>query len=77
MKRIICLLGVFLLFLGALSARQPAPAAERNSADTAIYTPRKGWPKADKKFYFDLRGGYGFKMGSGYTGALNFDEFRV
>ncbi len=78
MKRIICLLGIFLLFFSTLSAWQPAPAAERNATDTAaVYTPRKGWPKADKKFDSDLRGGYGFKMGSGYTGALNFDEFRV
>lgn len=77
MKKFICLIGIFLLFFSALSARQPAPAAERNAADTAVYTPRKGWPKADKRFYFDLRGGYGFKMGSGYTGFLRFDEFRT
>ena len=49
MKRIICLLGIFLLFFSTLSAWQPAPAAERNATDTAaVYTPRKGWPKAEK-----------------------------
>ena len=27
------------------------------------YTPRKGWPKVNKKLYLEIRGGYGFQMG--------------
>lgn len=64
MKKLINLLISLLLLGGALSAQQPAS------------TPRNGWPKADKRFYFDVQGGYGFRMGSGYTGFLRFDEFR-
>ncbi|MDE7149067.1 MAG: outer membrane beta-barrel protein [Bacteroidales bacterium] len=73
-KFLFCLSVWMLLSGGMLSARQPDPAAERDAADTTVYTPRKGWPKADKRFYFDLCGGYGFKMGSGYTGTLLFNE---
>lgn len=64
MKKLINLLISLLLLGGVLSAQQPAS------------TPRNGWPKADKRFYFDVQGGYGFRMGSGYTGFLRFDEFR-
>ena len=61
-KKFLCLgIGIWLLG-GVLSAQQPAS------------TPCNGWPKADKRFYFDLQGGYGFRMGSGYTGFLRFDE---
>ena len=65
MKKLINLFIPLLLLGGVLSAQQPAS------------TPRNGWPKADKRFYFDLQGGYGFRMGSGYTGFLRFDEFRT
>ncbi len=56
-------IGIWLLG-GVLAAQQPTS------------TPRNGWPKADKRFYIDLQGGYGFRMGSGYTGFLRFDEFK-
>ena len=66
MKKPIILFLPLLLLGGSSQAQEPAVAS----------TPRNGWPKADKRFYFDLQGGYGFRMGSGYTGFLRFDEFR-
>ena len=67
MKKLIILFLPLLLLGGSSQAQDPAVSS----------TPRNGWPKADKRFYFDLQGGYGFRMGSGYTGLLRFDEFRT
>ena len=67
MKKLIILFLPLLLLGGSSQAQDPTVAS----------TPRNGWPKADKRFYFDLQGGYGFRMGSGYTGFLRFDEFQT
>lgn len=66
------------LLLGHLSAQSTQPSLPTLQNDLSeSYTPRKGWPKADKKFYLDVRGGYSFKMGGGYNGFVRYDDIRT
>lgn len=60
-----------ILLCGSLMAQ---PTSSVQSKISESYTPIKGWPKATQKFYLDLRGGYGFKMGGGYNGFVSYTE---
>ena len=47
------------------------------SAQSTNFTRNHDWPKADKKFYLDIHGGYGFHMGGGYNGLVRYDDVRI